>query len=141
MPFDGVEAPFGHVEKLDQVIDLIEAPGKWVKHAYRTPGGRYCLKEALNIVGVADVFEPIILKAAEEVMERDFCCIESFNDHPLTNHDDIVVTLQRTRANILVGKAALPDVAPSFAVGRQQAAEAFPVGWLPNLCRRLFSWA
>lgn len=111
MPFDGVETPFGYVAKLDQVIDLIEAPGKWVKHAYRTPGGRYCLKEALNVVGVAEVFEPIILKAAEEVMERDFCCIESFNDHPLTMHADVVATLRQTRANLLSGKANLPVTA------------------------------
>jgi hypothetical protein len=136
MPFDGVEAPFGYVEKLDQVIDLIQTPGKWVKHAYRTPGGRYCLKEALNMIGVADVFEPVILKAAEEVTERDFCCIESFNDHPLTCHGDVVATLQQMRTNILAGKAALPDGA---LTGAREAAVTSRVAVLPSLWRRLFS--
>jgi hypothetical protein len=113
MPFDGVETPFNYLAKFNQVIELMETPGQWVKHTYRTPNGRYCLKEALNVVGIAEVFEPIILKAATEVMGREFCCIESFNDHPQTMRGDVIAVLHQTRTNVLAGKATMPaaDVA------------------------------
>jgi hypothetical protein len=140
MPFDGVEAPIGYVAKLDQVIDLIESPGKWVKHAYRTPSGRYCLKEALNVVGVAELFEPIILKAAAEVMERDFCCIESFNDHPLTTRDDVVATLQVTRANIIAGKTTLPPAGALHPITAWHAHQVPSIDDRPPLWRKLLCW-
>jgi hypothetical protein len=108
MPFDGVAPSFTYLQKFDQVIDLLETPGRWTKHTYRAPNGRYCLTEALNVVGIAEIFEPIILRAAEKIMDRDFCCIESFNDHPQTVYDDILAVLHRTRENIIVGNIKLP---------------------------------
>jgi hypothetical protein len=135
MPFDGVAAPFNHLAKFDQVIDLIETPNHWIKHSYNTPWGGYCLKEALNVVGVAEIFEPVILKTAEEVMKRDFCCIESFNDHPLTTHGDVIMVLRRARQNFLSGKIRLPAGAapqPVFS-----AADAR--GWLPAFWQKMFA--
>ena len=139
MPFDGVESPFNYLAKLNQVIELMETPGQWVKHTYRTPNGRYCLKEALNVVGVADVFEPIILKAAEEVTGREFCCIESFNDHPQTMRGDVVAVLHQTRTNVLTGKTALPNVETAAVGLRYDAIATSQNGWAAALWRRLFA--
>jgi hypothetical protein len=133
MPFDGVVAPFNYLAKFDQVIDLVETPNHWIKHSYNTPWGGYCLKEVLNVVGVAELFEPVILKAAEEVMEREFCCVESFNDHPLTTQSDVITVLHRVRDNILAGKIRLSPVAsqPLFAAADRS-------GWVPAFWRKIF---
>lgn len=136
MPFDGVGSPFSYHEKLGQVIELIEAPHHWVKHNYNTPWGGYCLKEALNIVGVTEILEPIILKTAQEVMERDFCCIESFNDHPLTRHADIVAVLRRAQAKLAGGTMRLPDAEASWGTTRSTHTKArwFRVFWRKMFC-------
>lgn len=143
MPFDGVETPFNYLAKFDQVIELMETPGQWVKHTYRTPNGRYCLKEALNVVGIAEVFEPIILKAAEEVTGREFCCIESFNDHPQTMRGDVIAVLHQTRTNVFAGKAALPGPGSVMASSRWNDHAATNLtngsGWTGAL-RKLFGW-
>jgi hypothetical protein len=138
MPFDGVGSPFGYQEQFDRVIALIEAPNHWVKHSYNTPWGGYCLKEALNIVGVTEIFEPAILKAAEEVMERDFCCIESFNDHPLTQHADVIAVLHRARANMVGGSIQsihLPSPRASRSATRSMHTKA---QWFGAFWRKMF---
>jgi hypothetical protein len=141
MPFDGLETPFGPLAKFDHAISLIEIPGNWIKHSYRTPRGQFCLKEALNTLGIAEVFEPIILKTAEEVMEREFCCIESFNDHPLTAHGDVVAVLRRTRENIVSGKIAMPPPVPRRASPRWNEYHApAGTGWKSALSKWL-CWA
>jgi hypothetical protein len=43
------------------------------------------------------LFEPIILKTIDEMTDREFCSIESFNDHPETLHRDVVAVLYRTQ--------------------------------------------
>jgi hypothetical protein len=134
MPFDGVAAPFSYLAKFDQVIDLVETPTHWIKHSYNTPWGGYCLKEVLNVVGVAETFEPIILKAAEEVMEREFCCVESFNDHPLTTHADVIAVLHRVRDNMLAGKIRLSLVASQPVFGAADSR-----GWVPTFWRKIFA--
>jgi len=142
MPFDGFETPFGQLAKFDEAISLIEAPNNWTKHTYRTPRGQYCLKEALNSVGIAEVFEPIILKTAETVMEREFCCIESFNDHPLTAHGDVVAVLRRTRENIVSGKVTLPPPGSVKLAARWNEYHVrTDADWKAALWRKLFSWA
>jgi hypothetical protein len=115
MPFDGVGTPFNHVAQFDQVIQLLERPRHWVKRSYANRRGQYCLVGALNAVGVRALFEQSILKTiAEVVTDKEFCCVESFNDHPETQHGDVVAVLQRTREAIAAGKFALP---PRDAVG------------------------
>ena len=140
MPFDGVETPFSYLAKFDQVIERIETPGQWVKHTYRTPNGRFCLKEALNIEGIAEVFEPIILKVAAEMTGREFCCVESFNDHPQTLRGDIVAVLHQTRANILADRATLPGAetaAPLWGEHHNLRRSGWPAMlWRKLLCRR-----
>lgn len=141
MPFDGIETPFNYVAKFDQVIELMETPGQWVKHTYRTPNGRYCLKEALNVHGIAEVFEPIILKAAEEVTGREFCCIESFNDHPQTMRGDVIAVLHQTRTNVLAGKSAVSaDGATMTSLRWNEYPAANQSGWA-GMLRKLFAWS
>ena len=133
MPFDGVAAPFNYLAKFEQVIDLVETPNHWIKHSYNTPWGGYCLKEALNVVGVAEMFEPVILKAAEELMQREFCCIESFNDHPLTTHGEVINVLHHVRDNLLAGNIRLSPAMP-----RPAFVAAENRGWVPALWRKIF---
>jgi hypothetical protein len=139
MPFDGLETPFGHLAQFDQLIDLIEAPGQWVKHTYRTANGRYCLKEALNMVGAAEILEPVILKAADEVMARQFCCIESFNDHPQTSYADVMTVLHRARANLVAATTGVPATGLAKLAVRWNEYKA-PAGTATSLWQKLFSW-
>jgi hypothetical protein len=106
MPFDGLEPPLNDLAKFDRVIDLIESPGRWTKRTYRNPRGQYCLREALDIVGITERFEPIILKVAAKAAEREFCCVESFNDSPDTAHGDVVFVLRRVREELAAGRFA-----------------------------------
>jgi hypothetical protein len=140
MPFDGLETPFSYLPKLDQVIDLIEAPNQWIKHTYRSPWGGYCLKEALNMVGMAEVLEPAILKAASERADREFCCIESFNDAPQTTHAEVMAVLQAVREDIVTGQINLPPTAaakPSFA---WKTSGSTAPGWRAKV-GRLLCWS
>lgn len=134
MPFDGFETPLGEIAKFDRVVALIGAPDKWIKHSYRNPNG-YCLKEALNVVGVAERFEPIILQTAAEMAGRSFCCIESFNDCPQTSHADVLVALDRARAKIVAG-AVLPS--PVRAAPALAAAPRVRAGWAATLWTKVF---
>jgi hypothetical protein len=135
MPFDGVESPFSYLAQLDRVIDRIETPGRLTKRTYRSPDGRYCLKEALNAAGIADVFEPIILRVAEEVTEKEFCCVESFNDWPETVHGDVVAVLRRVRYGLVSGRFELPAPAPTSAAGGTAGSQ------VPAFWRKLFRCA
>jgi hypothetical protein len=140
MPFDGVETPFDYLAKFDRVIELIETPGKWVKHTYRTPSGRYCLKEVLNLAGIAEVFEPIILKVAEATAGREFCCIESFNDHPATLRGDVIAVLRQTRADIRAGKIALPRAETTMSAALWgERHEGNRSSWPAILWQKLFT--
>jgi hypothetical protein len=109
MPFDGVATSFNYLAKFDEVIDLLETPNHWAKHTYRNRDGQYCLLGALNIVGVTKLFEPVILQSISEMVEdKEFCCIESFNDHPETLHQDVVAVLYRARRHIAGGRSTYP---------------------------------
>ncbi len=148
MPFDGVEIPLDTLGKFDQAIELIESSAQWTKYAYRTPNGRYCIKEALNIAGVAEIFEPVVLRMAEAVMDRNFCCIESFNDHPQTAHADVIDVLRRTREDVVAGKIKLPSpgaVTPAVrwpAVRWNEYRGAPPRnGATAAVWRKLFCWS
>jgi hypothetical protein len=88
------------------------------------------LKQALNIVGITEIVEPIILKTAQEVMERDFCYIESFNDHPLTRHADVIAVLHRAQAKLVVANAAA-----SWVVTRSTHTKA---QWFRVFWRKIF---
>jgi hypothetical protein len=136
MPFDGAESPYRHLEKFDQVIDLVEDPKKWVKHTYVNRGGQYCLIGALNAVGVEKIFGPIILKTIDEMTDREFCCIESFNDHPETLHRDVVAMLYRTRERIAAGKFKRPAV--TYPLRREGPGSPSRGGWSSALWRKVF---
>jgi hypothetical protein len=138
MPFDGLESPFNYLAKLDEVIDLIEAPSRWTQGAYKTPGGQYCLKEALNSAGVAEIFDRAILRTAAERAEREFCCLESFNDSPDTTHSDVVMVLRRVREDVVAGRIDLP--APTTAkliFGSDARNGKTAVAWFIGFWRRL----
>lgn len=104
MPFDGVGfVSTDPLQKIDAVIDLLATPDKWCKGALRSHDGRYCIRGAVRAVDAADVLEPAILQAIGEVAGRRFRRIESFNDHPNTSHEQVLVVLNRARDRISLG--------------------------------------
>lgn len=98
MPFDGVgfaiEDP---VSKIDQVIDLLATPDQWCKANLKTPDGRYCIRGAMRAVEGAEFLKPIVLQAIREVTGKRYLRIESFNDHPYTEHAQVLRVLMRAR--------------------------------------------
>jgi hypothetical protein len=109
MPFDGHATPFNYLSKFDEVIALIEHPNRWIKHSYMNHDEQYCLLGALNTVGVTKIFETVILRSIGEVIDdKEFCCVESFNDHPETQHRDVVAVLHRAREHIAARRFNLP---------------------------------
>jgi hypothetical protein len=68
---------------------------------------------------------PIVLRAINEVTGRHYRSIEAFNDHPNTDHVQVVEVLARARTDLAVGHLAAIRVRPPA-----------PVGW----GRRVASW-
>src|SRR5213080_1303494 len=82
MPFDGVGFVYDEsLEKLDALIDLLGTPDRWCKGALRSHDGRYCIRGAIRAVNGAELLEPAILQAI----------------------DQVVAVLSRARRNIEVG--------------------------------------
>jgi len=136
MPFDGAESPFYYLGKIDEVIDLVEAPGQWTQRIYRNRRGQYCLKEVLNMVGVAQVLEPVILRAAADITGKEFCCVESFNDMSDTTQRDVVSVLRRVRDDVAAGRTRLPaSSSPPLLLERASPTNRFskPFGLLHQL--------
>jgi len=96
MPFDGVGFPIDdRVSKIDQVIDHLAAPNQWCKAQFKTHDGRYCIRGAIMAVEGADFLKPIMLQAIREVTGQRYLRIESFNDHPYTQHAQVLRVLMR----------------------------------------------
>ena len=115
MPFDGTG--FGYsvsLQKLDAVIDLLDAPDRWCKGALRSHDGRYCIRGAIRAVSGSDLLEPAILQAIGQVAGRRYRRIEAFNDHPHTTHDQVVAVLARARGNLGNNAGGGPAVAAGW---------------------------
>ena len=139
MPFDGLAGSFDYLAKFDEVIELVEQPNRWIKHDYGNRDGRYCLVGALNTVGVRRLFEPIILKAINEVADKEFCCIEAFNDHPDTLHRDVVCVLYRARGHIAAGRFRAPAATRLTVFGKtDRRGQATAGGMVGGFWRSLF---
>lgn len=98
MPFDGVGFPIDdRVSKIDHVIDLLATPDQWCKAQFKTRDGRYCIRGAIMAVEGADFLKPIMLQAIREVTGERYLRIESYNDHPYTQHAQVLRVLMRAR--------------------------------------------
>jgi hypothetical protein len=104
MPFDGVSFGSAELRTIDSVIDLISTPDKWCKGNIRTGDGRFCLRGAMREVDGADAMSPTILAAVYEVTGRHYRRIESFNDHPQTDHGQVIAVLLRAREHVATGR-------------------------------------
>src|SRR5437764_1229902 len=110
MPFDGAGFPIDdRVSKIDQVIDLLATPNQWCKVQFKTHDGRYCIRGAIMAVEGADFLKPIMLQAIHQVTGKRYSRIESFNDHPYTQHAQVLRVLIRAR-QLVVSRWA-PDTA------------------------------
>jgi len=104
MPFDGAGfATDDRVSKIDQVIDLLATRNQWCKAQFKTHDGRYCIRGAMLAVDGAEVLKPIVLQAIREVTGRHYLWIESFNDHPYTQHAEVLRVLNRARQLVVNG--------------------------------------
>ena len=116
MPFDGIGFAFDdRVSKIDEVIDLLATPDKWCKAQFKTPDGRYCLRGAIRAVEGAEFLKPIVLRAIREVTGERYLRIESFNDHPYTQHAQVLRVLARARQLVVSGWT--PELAPAMEPG------------------------
>ena len=117
MPFDGVGFPIDdRVSKIDQVTDLLATPDQWCKAQFKTHDGRYCIRGAMMAVQGADFLKPIMLKAIREVTGQRYLRIESFNDHPYTQHAQVLRVLMRAR-QLVVSRWAADTTAATGRVG------------------------
>lgn len=108
MPFDGVGFSFDdRMGKIDKVINLLATPDQWCKGTLRTHDGRYCIRGAIMAVDGVGTLQPAVLRAINEVTGRHYWRIESFNDHPDTDHAQVVEVLARARDDLAGHLAAL----------------------------------
>ena len=116
MPFDGIGFAFDdRVSKIDEVINLLATPDKWCKAQFKTPDGRHCLRGAIRAVEGAEFLKPIVLRAIREVTGERYLRIESFNDHPYTQHAQVLRVLARARQLVVSGWT--PELAPAMEPG------------------------
>ena len=116
MPFDGVGFPIDdRVSKIDQVIDLLATPNQWCKAQFKTLDGRYCIRGAMMAVEGADFLKPFMLQAIREVTGKRYLRIESFNDHPYTQHAQVLRVLMRARQLVVSRWAPDMTAAPGLA--------------------------
>jgi hypothetical protein len=125
MPFDGVGLGFDdRLSKIDKVIDLLATPERWCKGRFSTYDGRHCIRAAIMAVDGATL-RPVVLRAINEVAGRHYRSIESFNDHPDTDHAQVVEVLARARTDMAVGHLTAIRARPP----------ASPVGWGRRMAR------
>jgi hypothetical protein len=132
MPFDGVGFGFDdRMNKIDKVIDLLATPDRWCKGTLRTHDGRHCIRGAIMAVDGVGTLQPVVLRAINEVTGRHYRRIESFNDHPDTEHSQVVEVLARARVDMAAGHLAVIRSRPPVRIGwHRQVA-----GWISGLCR------
>jgi hypothetical protein len=118
MPFDGVGLGFDdRIYKIDRAIDLLATPERWCKGILRTYDGRHCIRGAIMAVNGLGTLRPIVLRAINEVTGRHYRSIEAFNDHPNTDHAQVVEVLARARTDLAVGHLAAIRARPPAPVG------------------------
>jgi hypothetical protein len=126
MPFDGVGFSVDdRLSRIDEVINLLATPDRWCKGTLRTYDGRHCIRAAILAVDALGTLRPIVLRAINEVTGLHYRSIEKFNDHPDTDHAQVVEVLARARS----------DIAAAHSVALRRRSPA-PVGWP----RRVRGW-
>src|SRR5438105_3306226 len=128
MPFDGVGFGFDdRLGKMDKVIDLLGTPDRWCKGTLRTHDGRHCIRGAIMAVDGVGTLQPVVLRAINEVTGRHYRRIESFNDHPDTDHAQVVEVLARARDDLVAGRLMALRSQPAAS---QVGLGARLAGWL-----------
>src|SRR5262249_61739443 len=122
MPFDGVGLGLDErVGKIDKVIDLLATPDKGCKGPLKTQDGRRCIRGAIMAVDGVGTLQPAVLRAINEVTGRHYRRIESFNDHPDTDHTQVVEVLSRARDDLVAGRLGALRSRPPTAAPRLRA--------------------
>jgi hypothetical protein len=120
MPFDGIGSiSEERLRKIDAVSNLLASPDRWYKGALTSHDGRHCIRGAILAVGASGLLEPAVLQAINDVTGKRFRRIEAFNDHPDTEHGQVVAVLARTRESIVAAaptptRLVRPPSAPSW---------------------------
>jgi hypothetical protein len=102
MPLDGFEL-FANptLAKLWEVESLLATEDQWCKGRLHDRKGRHCLVGAITEVNARQELTRPIVRAIKEVSGKHYWRIESYNDDPSTNHQDIMRVLYRTRLLII----------------------------------------
>ncbi|MBV8736376.1 MAG: hypothetical protein JO007_03780 [Alphaproteobacteria bacterium] len=109
MPLDGTEM-FENpaLAKLWEVECTLATEDQWCKGRLHDRRGRHCLVGAITEANARQELTRPIIRAIKEVSGKHYWRIESFNDDPATNHQDVLRVLQRARL-ILLSELANAD--------------------------------
>lgn len=131
MPFDPIdhELRYRAIEKIGQVIALLEAEERWCKHRLKTADGRMCILGAVREADGELLLYAPILRAIREVTGHGYRQIEHFNDSWIASHELVLDVLERARHDLMFGAAAAPSPAHPHRPG--------PGGGLMRLWHRL----
>ncbi len=109
MPLDGTEM-FENpaLAKLWEVECMLATEDQWCKGRLHDRRGRHCLVGAITEANARQELTRPIIRAIKEISGKHYWRIESFNDDPATNHQDVLRVLQRARL-ILLSELANAD--------------------------------
>jgi hypothetical protein len=109
MPLDGTEM-FENpaLAKLWEVECMLATEDQWCKGRLHDRRGRHCLVGAITEANARQELTRPIIRAIKEVSGKHYWRIESFNDDPATNHQDVLRVLERARL-ILLSELANAD--------------------------------
>jgi hypothetical protein len=129
MPLDGSEL-FANptLTKLWEVECLLATEDQWCKGRLHDRKGRHCLVGAITEVNARQELTRPIIRAIKEISGTHYWRIESYNDDPSTNHQDVLRVLHRARLLIIEDIARANEPRSWYLKLREFANEIFSIG-------------
>jgi hypothetical protein len=128
MPLDGSEL-FANptIAKLWEVECLLASEDQWCKGRLHDRKGRHCLVGAISEVNARQELTRPLIRAIKEVSGKHYWRIESYNDDPNTNHQDVLRVLHRARLLVIEDIARANEPKPWYMKIREFMNEVFSV--------------
>lgn len=128
MPLDGSEL-FANptLAKLWEVECLLATEDQWCKGRLHDRKGRHCLVGAIGEVNARQELTRPLIHAIKEVSGKHYWRIESYNDDPNTNHQDVLRVLHRARLLVIEDIARANEPKPWYTKIREFMNEVFSV--------------
>jgi hypothetical protein len=128
MPLDGSEL-FANptIAKLWEVECLLATEDQWCKGRLHDRKGRHCLVGAISEVNARQELTRPLIRAIKEVSGKHYWRIESYNDDPNTNHQDVLRVLHSARLLVIEDIARANEPKPWHMKIREFMNEIFSV--------------